>query len=125
MALFGGIGKKLGLGSAKDVFGEGIGSLVEGVGDTINEALPTIGAAIGYAYGGPAFAALGSGLGTAAQGGRSTKDILVNAALAYGAGKVAPSFGIESQGANFGQEGIGSFLPDVSGFKLNPFSDPI
>ena len=123
MALFGGIGKKLGLGSAKDVFGEGIGSLVEGVGDTINEALPTIGAAVGYAYGGPAFAALGSGLGTAAQGGRSTKDILVNAALAYGAGKVAPSFGIESQGANFGQEGIGSFLPDVSGFKLNPFSD--
>ena len=125
MALFGGIGKKLGLGSAKDVFGEGIGSLVEGVGDTINEALPTIGAAVGYAYGGPAFAALGSGLGTAAQGGRSTKDILVNAALAYGAGKVAPSFGIESQGANFGQEGIGSFLPDVSGFKLNPFSDPL
>ena len=124
MALFGGIGKKLGLGSAKDVFGEGIGSLVEGVGDTINEALPTIGAAVGYAYGGPAFAALGSGLGTAAQGGRSTKDILVNAALAYGAGKVAPSFGIESQGANFGQEGIGSFLPDASGFKLNPFSDP-
>ena len=125
MALFGGIGKKLGLGSAKDVFGEGIGSLVQGVGDTINEALPTIGAAVGYAYGGPAFAALGSGLGTAAQGGRSTKDILVNAALAYGAGKVAPSFGIESQGANFGQEGIGSFLPDVSGFKLNPFSDPL
>ena len=125
MALFGGIGKKLGLGSAKDVFGEGIGSLVQGVGDTINEALPTIGAAVGYAYGGPAFAALGSGLGTAAQGGRSTKDILINSALAFGAAKVAPSFGIESQGANFGQEGIGSFLPDVSGFKLNPFSDPL
>ena len=125
MALFGGIGKKLGLGSAEDVLGSGIGSLVSDIGDTINEALPTIGAAVGYAYGGPAFAALGSGLATAAQGGRSTKDILINSALAFGAAKIAPSFGIESQGANFGQEGIGSFLPDVSGFKLNPFSDPL
>lgn len=122
MALFGGLGKKLGLGSARDVFGDGIGGLIEGVGDTINEALPTIGAAIGYAYGGPAGASLGSGLGTAAQGGRSTKDILTNAALAYGAAKIAPSFGIESQGANFGQGGIGSFLPDTSGFTINPFS---
>ena len=122
MALFGGIGKKLGLGSARDIFGDGIGGLIEGVGDTINEALPTIGAAIGYAYGGPAGASLGSGLGTAAQGGRSTKDILTNAALAYGAAKIAPSFGIESQGANFGQGGIGSFLPDTSGFTMNPFS---
>ena len=121
MALFGGIGKKLGLGSAEDVFGEGIGSLVANVGDTINEALPAIGAAVGYAYGGPAFAALGSGLGTAAQGGRSTKDILLNSALAFGAAKVAPSFGINPQ-EDFGGEGIGSLLPDVSGFQPNPFS---
>ena len=89
MALFGGIGKKLGLGSARDIFGDGIGGLVEGVGDTINEALPTIGAAVGFAMGGPQGAAIGSGLGTAAQGGNSTKDILTNAALAYGAGSVA------------------------------------
>jgi len=123
MALFGGIGKKLGLGSAEDVLGSGIGSLVSDIGDTINEALPTIGAAVGYAYGGPAFAALGSGLATAAQGGRSTKDILINSALAFGAAKVAPSFGIEKQ-ASFGTDGIGSFLPDVSGFTINPFSDP-
>ncbi len=116
MALFGGIGKKLGLGSARDVFGDGIGGFVEGVGDTINEALPTIGAAIGYAYGGPAGASLGSGLGTAAQGGNSTKDILTNAALAYGAGSLAQGAGISSQGANFGQGGIGSYLPDTSGF---------
>ena len=122
MALFGGIGKKLGLGSAEDVFGEGIGSLVANVGDTINEALPTIGAAVGYAVGGPGGAAIGSGLGTAAQGGRSTKDILINAALAYGAGKVAPSFGINP--AAEGATGIDQFIPDVSGFKLNPFSDP-
>jgi len=121
MALFGGIGKKLGLGSAKDVFGEGIGSLVEGVGDTINEALPTIGAAVGYAYGGPAFAALGSGLGTAAQGGRSTKDILINSALAYGAGSLAQGVGIRPQGGNFGQGGIGSFLPDTSQFSAFGF----
>jgi len=121
MALFGGIGKKLGLGSAKDVFGEGIGSLVTNVGDTINEALPTIGATIGYAVGGPTGAAIGSGLGTYAQGGNSTEDILINSALAFGAGKVAPSFGINP--AAEGATGIDQFLPNVSGFKLNPFSD--
>lgn len=116
MALFGGIGKKLGLGSARDIFGDGIGGLVEGVGDTINEALPVIGAAVGFAYGGPKGAALGSSLGTYAQGGNSTKDILTNAALAYGAGSLAQGAGISSQGANFGQGGIGSYLPDTSGF---------
>jgi len=116
MALFGGIGKKLGLGSARDVFGDGIGGLVEGVGDTINEALPIIGATVGYAMGGPAGASIGSGLGTYAQGGNSTKDILTNAALAYGAGSLAQGAGISSQGANFGQGGIGSYLPDTSGF---------
>ena len=47
--------------------------LVEGVGDTINEALPTIGAAVGYAMGGPTGAVIGSGLGTYAQGGNSTE----------------------------------------------------
>ncbi len=117
MALFGGIGKKLGLGSARDVFGDSLGGLVEGVGDTINEALPTIGAAVGFAMGGPKGAALGSGLGTFAQGGNSTEDILINSALAFGAGSVAQGFGIQSQGANFGQGGIGSYLPDTSGFS--------
>jgi len=119
MALFGGIGKKLGLGSARDVFGDGIGGLVEGVGDTINEALPVIGATVGYAVGGPAGASIGSGLGTYAQGGRSTKDILTNAALAYGAATIAPSFGIQPSTA---EAGIGQFIPDASGFTMNPFS---
>ena len=119
MALFGSLGKALGLGSAKDVFGDGIGGLVEGVGDTINEALPTIGAAVGYAVGGPGGAAIGSGLGTAAQGGRSTEDILTNAALAYGAATIAPSFGIQPSTA---EAGIGRFIPDTSGFTMNPFS---
>ena len=117
MALFGGIGKKLGLGSATDVFGDSLGGVVEGVGDTINEALPTIGAAVGFAMGGPQGAAIGSGLGTYAQGGNSTEDILINSALAFGAGSVAQGFGIQSQGANFGQGGIGSFLPDTSQFS--------
>ncbi len=119
MALFGDIGKALGLGSAKDVFGEGIGGLVESVGDTINEALPTIGAAVGFAMGGPGGAALGSGLGTVAQGDRSTKDILTNAALAFGAAKIAPSFGINPSTQT---SGIGQFIPDTSGFTINPFS---
>jgi len=114
MALFGGIGKKLGLGSARDIFGDGIGGLVEGVGDTINEALPTIGAAVGFAMGGPKGAALGSGLGTYAQGGNSTKDILTNAALAYGAGSVAQGFGIQPSTQT---SGIGRFIPDTSGFS--------
>ena len=119
MALFGGIGKKLGLGSARDVFGDGIGGLIEGVGDTINEALPVIGATVGYAMGGPAGASLGSGLGTYAQGGNSTKDILTNAALAYGAATIAPSFGINPSTQT---SGIGQFIPDTSGFTMNPFS---
>ena len=114
MALFGGIGKKLGLGSAKDVFGDSLGGVVEGVGDTINEALPVIGATVGFAMGGPTGAAIGSGLGTYAQGGNSTKDILTNAALAYGAGSVAQGFGIQPSTQT---SGIGRFIPDTSGFS--------
>ena len=115
MALFGGIGKKLGLGSARDVLGEGIGGLVEGVGDFANQLLPAAGAVAGFALGGPTGAAIGSGLGTAAQGGRSTEDILINSALAFGAGSVAQGFGIQQ--AAPGAEGIGRFIPDTSGFS--------
>jgi len=113
MALFGGIGKKLGLGSAKDVLGEGIGGLVEGVGDFTNELLPTLGAVAGFAVGGPTGAAIGSGLGTFAQGGRSTEDILINSALAFGAGSVAQGFGIQPSTQT---SGIGRFIPETSGF---------
>ena len=115
MALFGGIGKKLGLGSARDVLGEGIGGLVEDVGDFANQLLPAAGAVAGFALGGPTGAAIGSGLGTAAQGGRSTEDILINSALAFGAGSVAQGFGIRE--AASGAEGIGRFIPDTSGFS--------
>ena len=114
MALFGSIGKTLGLGSARDVFGDSLGGIVEGVGDTINEALPVIGATVGFALGGAPGASIGSGLGTAAQGGRSTEDILTNAALAYGAATIAPSFGIQPSTA---EAGIGQFIPDTSGFS--------
>ena len=113
MALFGGIGKKLGLGSARDVLGEGIGGLVEGVGDFANQLLPAAGAVAGFALGGPTGAAIGSGLGTAAQGGRSTEDILINSALAFGAGSVAQGFGIQPSTQT---SGIGRFIPDTSGF---------
>ena len=113
MALFGGIGKKLGLGSARDVLGEGIGGFVEDVGDFANQLLPAAGAVAGFALGGPTGAAIGSGLGTAAQGGRSTEDILINSALAFGAGSVAQGFGIK---ASTQTSGIGRFIPDTSGF---------
>ena len=113
MALFGGIGKKLGLGSARDVLGEGIGGVVEDVGDFANQLLPAAGAVAGFALGGPTGAAIGSGLGTFAQGGRSTEDILINSALAFGAGSVAQGFGIK---ASTQTSGIGRFIPDTSGF---------
>jgi hypothetical protein len=70
MAIFGDLGKALGLGSAKEV-------------------LPLIGAAAGF-YFAPALgmsgamgSALGSGVGSLA-GGRSVNDALTNAALSYG-----------------------------------------
>jgi hypothetical protein len=70
MALFGDLGKALGLGSGEDL-------------------LPLIGTAAGF-YFAPAFglsgamgSALGSGLGSLA-GGRSVNDALTNAALSYG-----------------------------------------
>lgn len=114
MALFGGIGKKLGLGSARDTFGDSLGGVVEGVGDFANELLPTAGAVAGFALGGPTGAAIGSGLGTFAQGGNSTEDILINSALAFGAGSVAQGFGVK---ASTQTSGIGRFIPDTSGFS--------
>ena len=114
MALFGGIGKKLGLGSARDVFGDSLGGVVEGVGDFANELLPTAGAVAGFALGGPTGAAIGSGLGTFAQGGNSTEDILINSALAFGAGSVAQGFGVQPSTQT---SGIGQFIPDTSGFS--------
>jgi hypothetical protein len=64
MALFGDLGKALGLGSGKDI-------------------LPIIGTAAGFYFGGPLGASIGSGIGSLA-GGKSVNDALTNAALAYG-----------------------------------------
>lgn len=72
MALFGDLGKALGLGSGKDV-------------------LPIIGTAAGYYFGGgPMGAAIGSGIGSLA-GGKSVNDALTNAALAYGVTSFLPA----------------------------------
>ena len=66
MALFGDLGKAIGL-------------------DNVNtgDALALAGTAAGFYFGGPAGAALGSGIGSLA-GGKSVNDALTNAALAYG-----------------------------------------
>jgi hypothetical protein len=66
MALFGDLGKALGLGNV----------------DT-GDALALAGTAAGFYFGGPGGAALGSGIGSLA-GGKSVNDALTNAALAYG-----------------------------------------
>lgn len=66
MALFGDLGKALGLGDTD-------------TGDLLSLA----GTAAGFYFGGPAGAALGSGIGGLA-GGKSVNDALTNAALAYG-----------------------------------------
>ena len=71
MALFGDLGKALGLGSAKDV-------------------LPLIGTAAGFYFGGPLGASIGSGIGSLA-GGKSVNDALTNAALAYGVTSFLPA----------------------------------
>jgi len=84
MALFGDLGKALGLGSAEDIFGEG-------------DLLPLLGTAAGF-YFAPALglsaaagAAGGAGLGSLAAG-KSVDDVLKNAAMAYGVGSfMSPS----------------------------------
>jgi hypothetical protein len=86
MALFGDLGKALGLGSGEDL-------------------LPLIGTAAGFYFGGPMGASIGSGIGSLA-GGKSVNDALSNAALAYGVTSfVSPSFMSQSAQANTGMFG--------------------
>jgi hypothetical protein len=82
MAIFGDLGKALGLGSGEDL-------------------LPLIGTAAGFYFGGPLGASIGSGIGSLA-GGKSVNDALTNAALAYGVTSFLP--------ANMSQSGNQSFL---------------
>jgi len=88
MALFGDLGKALGLGSGKDL-------------------LPLIGTAAGFYFGGPLGASIGSGIGSLA-GGKSVNDALTNAALAYGVTSfVSPSMMRNPQATGaFGQNAL-------------------
>jgi len=86
MALFGDLGKALGLGSGEDL-------------------LPIIGTAAGFYFGGPLGGAIGSGIGSLA-GGKDVDEALRNAALAYGVTSfVSPSFMSQSAQANTGMFG--------------------
>lgn len=86
MAIFGDLGKALGLGSGEDL-------------------LPIIGTAAGFYFGGPLGASLGSGIGSLA-GGKSVNDALTNAALAYGVTSfVSPSMMSSGAQANTGMFG--------------------
>lgn len=89
MALFGDLGKALGLGSGEDL-------------------LPVIGTAAGFYFGGPLGASIGSGIGSLA-GGKSVNDALTNAALAYGVTSFVPS-GMMSSSA---QANTGMFGPNA------------
>ena len=88
MALFGDLGKALGLGSGEDL-------------------LPLIGTAAGFYFGGPLGASIGSGIGSLA-GGKSVNDALTNAALAYGVTSfVSPSMMQNPQATGaFGQNAL-------------------
>ena len=91
MAIFGDLGKALGLGSAEEVLGD-LG--------------PVLGAGLGFYFGGPMGASLGSGIGTLAGGGK-IDDVLKNAALAYGvtsfiSPQAAQNMGIQNAGVEPG-----------------------
>lgn len=89
MAIFGDLGKALGLGSGEDL-------------------LPIIGTAAGFYFGGPMGASIGSGLGSLA-GGKSVNDALTNAALAYGVTSFVPS----SMMSSSAQANTGMFGPNA------------
>ena len=91
MAIFGDLGKALGLGSTEEVLGD-LG--------------PVLGAGLGFYFGGPMGASLGSGIGTLAGGGK-IDDVLKNAALAYGvtsfiSPQAAQNMGIQKAGVEPG-----------------------
>jgi len=117
MAIFGDLGKALGLGSAKEV-------------------LPIIGTAAGFYFGGPLGASIGSGIGSLA-GGKSVNDALTNAALAYGVTSfVSPNLMQNPQatgafGSNAlqnslysGGAGITNTAANVGAFE-NPMTSPV
>jgi hypothetical protein len=66
----------------------------------LKKILPAITGAIGFSFFGPAGAAIGAGLGSAARGDNPS-NIATNALMGYGLGKFAPSIGL------VGGEGLG------------------
>jgi hypothetical protein len=105
MALFGDLGKALGLGSGEDL-------------------LPLIGTAAGFYFGGPLGASIGSGIGSLA-GGKSVNDALTNAALAYGVTSfVSPSMMRNPQATGaFGSNALQQSLYDpVTKVVTNPMT---
>mgnify|MGYP001216976065 FL=1 len=74
----------------------------------LKKAAPLIGSTIGFAFGGPAGAAIGSGLGSLAAG-QDADDALKNAALAFGIGSLGKAAGFTQ--APEGATGISRFLP--------------
>ena len=94
MALFGDLGKALGLGSGEDL-------------------LPIIGTAAGFYFGGPMGASIGSGIGSLA-GGKSVNDALTNAALAYG----VTSFVSPNMMSSSAKSSTGMFGPNALQNKL-------
>tara|TARA_R100001163_G_scaffold15621_1_gene14134 strand:+ start:386 stop:1459 length:1074 start_codon:yes stop_codon:yes gene_type:complete len=85
----------------------GIGGFVKKifkkVKDTVKKVAPIAGAGIGFLIGGAAGAGIGSGIGSLIAG-KSPEEALKNAALGYGIGSVAGSFGPFKQ---FAGKGIG------------------
>jgi hypothetical protein len=96
MALFGDLGKALGIEDAGDI-------------------LPLAASAAGFYFGGPAGAALGGGIGSLATGG-NIKDALGTAALAYGVSSfVSPSLMAQSAQARGGIFGTNALQQSLYG----------
>jgi len=82
----------------------------------LKKAAPVIGGTIGFMVGGPAYAALGSGIGSLAAG-RSTEEALMAAALGYGVGSLGQSMGY---GPGAVKAGTSAFGPTGSEMMISP-----
>ena len=82
----------------------------------LKKILPAVTGAIGFSFFGPAGAAIGAGLGSAARGDNPA-NIATNALMGFGLGSIAPSFGL------VGGAGPGQFVTSAKtalGFGKTP-----
>ena len=104
----------------------GIGGFVKGifkkVKDTVKKIAPIAGAGIGFLIGGAAGAGIGSGIGSLIAG-KSPKEALQAAALGYGIGSIAGTWGPFKQFAGKGMFGGKFAMGDKYNF-LNKFIGP-